>query len=118
MKFSSVTKADLTHFGKNKFLGDFLNNKKYSQSCSALPLNIHMKQYPALRSSKEDEFSIKLFKVALINMVAKVPGGKEFSSENWKLIDEAGAYGAVYFLDFVAKSGCLASWILLKSILK
>jgi len=63
--------------------------------------------HQVLSSSKEDDFSLKVFRIAPIDMVAKVPGGKEFSSENCKLIDEAGAYAAVYFLDFVAKNKML-----------
>jgi len=93
---------------KFTFLGVFLNNKKYPHSCSALLLDEAMFQvHQALSSSKEDDFSLKVFRIAPIDMVAKVPGGKEFSSENCKLIDEAGAYAAVYFLDFVAKNKML-----------
>ena len=66
--------------------------------------------HQALSSSKEDDFSLKVFRIAPIYMVAKVPGGKEFSSENCKLIDEAGAYAAVYFLDFVAKNHSNNVW--------
>ena len=96
---------------KFTFLGVFLNNKKYPHSCSALLLDEAMFQvHQALSSSKEDDFSLKVFRIAPIDMVAKVPGGKEFSSENCKLIDEAGAYiyTAVYFLDFMAKNRMLS----------
>ena len=59
-------------------------------------------------SSETNNFSIKVFRItALIDLVAKVPGGKEFSTENSTLIDEAGSYAAVYFAYFLQKKKLL-----------
>ena len=94
---------------KLTFLGVFLNNKKNPQYCSALLLDEQMFQmHQRLKNSSEtNDFSIKVFRITPIDLVAKVPGGKEFSTENSTLIDEAGSYAAVYFADFLQKKKLL-----------
>ena len=99
------------------YFADFLQKKKLLNDLDFLELKV--KTEPTKKSSRillakkqNSELLLNINTPDLsplrqrfipIDLVAKVPCGKDFSTKNSTLIDEAGTYSAVYFTDFLHK---------------